>query len=212
MKYNNKKLFLLTIIGVFTFLFAMQIVAAQPAAADTTGPETVDKTIDFLLRINLLPDTLDTFVGEGNSAKLLWIFLSIFGLLITFLIAADLLMLVSPWSDYINWLIAGGVMIVFVISDVYRQVLAWSYLSMALIIGGGGILALLLTGVLFIAAIYFLFFGYGEWFAGFVEGVRARKKMLRSHKKATEGISEVVEGTRVLRAAGKAVNKNNDTV
>ncbi len=187
MKYNKKR-FLFLVVGMFALMFAMQFVAAQDTSSLLTD------TKDLLIKWNLLPDDI-----TGNSA--LWIFVAVFGSLVLVLITADILMLVSPWSDYINWIIAGGIFVVLTLTGLLRNLVGGVFVFAGIVFGAGSALALIMTAVMFFAAIIFIFFG-GVKMQKWLVDVKGRKGILKAEKKAHKAAEGVVAGATVLRDVG----------
>jgi hypothetical protein len=190
MIYNNRKKLLL-LVGVLMLVFAVQFVAAAEASDSFVGD-----TKALLEKWNLLPGNL-----VGNDV--LWIFIAIFGSIVLVLIIADILMLVSPWSDYINWVIAGGIFVVLVLTGALRNLVGVVFILAGTIFGVGSGLALIMTAIMFFAAIIFIFFGNLKIQKWLVD-VKGRKGILHAQKKAHKAAEDVVAGATVMGDVGEA--------
>jgi len=188
MKYNNKR-FAIILVGVFVLVFAMQFVTAQGSSPDFVGDVR-----ELLEKWGILPTDV-----VGNDV--LWIFVGIFGSLVLVLIMADLLMAISPWSDYINWVLAVGVFIVLALVGAIRGAVAGVFSFAGVLFGAGSALALIMTAVVFFAAVIFVFVG-GSKIQGWIANVKNRKQILRAQKKGVKSAESTVKGKTVLDAVG----------
>ena len=187
MKYNSKRI-AFVFVGIFVLMFSIQFVAAQEDSF-------IGDTRELLEKWGILPDDI-----VGND--ILWIFVGVFGSLVLVLITADLLMMISPWSDYINWVIAIGIFIVLTLVGVIRNLVAYVFSFAGVLFGAGSALALVMTAILFIFAVIFIFFG-GNWIRAWIIRTKRNKWVLTAKKKGAKRGARITEGAETLETVAE---------
>lgn len=130
------------------------------------------------------------FIPEGMGDNFGALIIGIITLAILLSIMVDILLLVSPFSNVTNWIIGVGIGLLMILSGANVTVGAWVFLVGSAIFGFAGIAAGLLTIVMSILALVFIFFG-GQWIRKWIITTRARRRELDLTKKALNSAAEI---------------------
>ncbi|MFA7707747.1 MAG: hypothetical protein WCX73_02250 [Candidatus Pacearchaeota archaeon] len=186
----NKKVLILPIFILTLLAINLTLVLAGPISS--TG-DFIDSTFYKTIEEWVVPSGM-----EGASGMIV----GIITLLILFAIMYDIIMLVAPFSSTVNIIIAIGLGILMILFQWNLTVCAWVISVGASVFGWAAGAAALLTIVMAIAALFFIFFGgikVQEW----ITGVRGRRRILEAEDRAYKSAASIVKGTRVLKEVGK---------
>lgn len=147
------------------------------------------------LESTILPEGIEQ--GGGS------ILVAIIGLILIFVIIGDLLSLISPLSDWVNWVIGAGVTIILVTMGTARILIGLGMTLVTTIFGIAGMGALIGTAVLFLLLVVFIFFG-GIKLQKILTQAKGRSSIMRAQKKAYDQAAKMKAGETKLRAIGSS--------
>lgn len=116
--------------------------------------------------------------------------IGIIAMIMIFVIMLDVFQLVLPFSDWVSYILAIGFVIAGAILGMVRTVAGWGMLIGAYIAGGAGAFALVMTAIVFLFAIIFLFFG-GQWIQKWIIKMKARRYGLELTKKQLKSAAQI---------------------
>jgi len=204
----NKKSSILPIILLAILILQIVIISAADATNVQTQAQTVvqnvQQSFDFFkssFYTNLIrpyfvsQDIVDTIGSETGA-----LIIGLIALLIVFAIMTDIILLVSPFSETVNWIMGIGLGIVMIIMKLNIWFASWVVLVGAVAFGWAGTLSLLLTIILAICALWFIFRG-GMGLQKWLISVRARRRGLELTKTAMNSAADIGALRRLARQA-----------
>jgi hypothetical protein len=165
---------------------------------------------ESVLALPTWSDVGNFFVGMlapevGIASGPVAVLIGLIGAILILMIIGDILNLVSPLSNYVNWSIAVGVTIIMLVVGWVRTFIAVIMSFVAGLFGVGGTIVLGATAVLFIFAILFLYFGIMPWVQHWIVNMKARKEELKGTEAALSEATKIRKGKIILTEAGKPV-------
>jgi len=192
MKKGVKVLGLL-LLGLFMINF---VSALEPVSwAQINGPGDFFKWVAGSVITSVSP------VGYESGTGVL---LGIIAMIMILVIMIDIFQLVLPFSDWVTYVLAAGFTIAGLTLGVVRTIAGWGLALGATITGAAGTLAIIMSAVLFLVAIIFLFFG-GQALQKWLGGVKGRRLILQGEAQAYKTAAKLAAGKRVLAEAGKSI-------
>jgi len=185
------KIIALMILGLFVINF---VSALEPVSwAQINGPGDFFKWVAGSVITSVSP------VGYESGTGVL---LGIIAMIMILVIMIDIFQLVLPFSDWVTYVLAAGFTIAGLTLGVVRTIAGWGLALGATITGAAGTLAIIMSAVMFLVAIIFLFFG-GLALQKWLAGVRGRRLILQGEAQAYKTAAKLAAGKRVLAEAGK---------
>ena len=100
------------------------------------------------------------------------------------------------------WVIAIGIFIVLTLVGVIRNLVAYVFSFAGVLFGAGSALALVMTAILFIFAVIFIFFG-GNWIRAWIIRTKRNKWVLTAKKKGAKRGARITEGAETLETVAE---------
>ncbi len=139
----------------------------------------------------------------GSQSQEVMMIIGIIAMILIFVIMVDVFQLFLPFSDWVTYVLATGFTIVGLLLGIVREIAGWGLVLAAYITGGAGTFAIVMTAVIFLAGIIFLFFGW-PWLQKQLLLIKIR----RAGVKKVIAAAEAAEDIGVLRTlAGQVATK-----
>lgn len=142
---------------------------------------------------------------EDDDSEWEGIVVGILAFIVMFAIVLDIAQLALPFSSWVNWILALSFVIVAGIMGLVRTVASWALGAGAIIVGGAGFIAIVMSAVILLAVVIFLFFG-GEWLQKKLQKIRGNRDILNAKRKGDKKAAEIVEGFEVGRQVGRGTD------
>lgn len=183
-KEHIARTFTFIILGLFLFSFCASVVSAN-AFTDKVGEITTSITTFTSAKDYFVVEKIETNYGTSIA----WI-IGFISLIIVGAIMLDLVMLVAPFSETVNWIIGIGLEIIMILMKTTVAIASGIFLIGSQVFGWAGAAAGGLTIVLAIAALIVIFFG-GQKLQAWLIGVRTRRRGLELTKKALNSAEDI---------------------
>jgi hypothetical protein len=222
----NKKvgIFLLAFL-VLTSSFSFAMAQSPGITAQQTGSNTV--TVNGQVSVNLLSTTTERcanapskftcymfnfFAPFGFDDQWPGIILGLIAAAILFAIFFDIADLVLPFSKWVSILIVSGFVVGAIIVGLIRYIVAMGLVIGSLIVGTGGALAIIVSGVVLVLALFALFFG-GKGLTKWLKKIKQNRKNFDMQMRVNAGAAKAAAGigaAATIAGAAQQAGKGNN--
>lgn len=199
MRKEMNRIFVLVVLVMFVFSLGVGFVGAQDEV-DNFGPIS-DLNLKNIQESEFY-QTIKPWVVPSGMEGISAIIIGVIALVILFAIIVDIVMLVAPFSNIVKWMIAIGLGIIMILFKWNVTFAGWVIGIGAVLFGFAGTAAMVLTIILGILAIFFIFFG-GLWIQKWITGVQGRRQILEATRAAYKEGAKIKKGKEVLKLSGE---------
>lgn len=149
------------------------------------------------------PFILSVVSPVGFDDNPIGVVVGILAAIVIFVILLDVAQLALPFSNWVNWVLAGVFVVVAGLLGFIRSVAGWALVLSATVAGTAGVLAMVISSVLLLLVIVFMFIG-GNWIKKYIQHVKGGRQLLKAEQRGDTEAAKIAQGFRIGKRVGES--------